>query len=179
MTKLYLLLLRNSLGDDLPASAPEAERKLWLANWGNLYWRFSTGISGRNLLNPKENGYLAVALIWAPKEDISSPTYFTANNLNPLSGNLNEVIMRQTVDVAFFRGKNAPEYCHPLQNIFFNVVNSGNTLFMETLLLNNDKSNSYCGEAFLTPGLQKFFQITQSTRGRENICEGNFVFLNT
>ena len=74
--------------------ASTQERAKWIQFFGNTVWKFAPGVNSRNLLTPKERGYIAVSIIYSPDEervgdkDPTSDNYFKPQNLRPLQGSV-------------------------------------------------------------------------------------------
>ena len=106
-------------------------------------WRFSSGSTAQSLLNPKNEGFIVIALVYSPGKDLTSAQYFTDQQTRPLSGDFEAVILHNTVDVTFIRGTSAPPKCTPLANIFSNLLTLDDSQTLEHLMGLPAKSQRY------------------------------------
>ena len=93
-------------------------------------------------MNPKDQGFTIVALVHSPEQDLTDKTlHFTAAQTRPLSGTLQTIIKRKTIDVAFIRGTSAYNLkCAPLINFFSDPLTNDDSKALEHLMDLSSKS---------------------------------------
>mgnify|MGYP001230653959 CR=1 FL=1 len=94
-----------------------------------------------------------------------------------VSGQLEQLVLEQTIDIVFLRGRDSPTNCSPLNNIFSRNLLGSDFKILESLQTSTTpsttRSNSYCG-VFVTPNLQKSWAATEPTKGDilGYLCQG-------
>ena len=149
-------------GDDVPSNSPVKAK--FLSNFGNSQWRYARGVNGISLLSPKDRGFVSVALIYSPDQDLSSDRYFIQQELKPISGMVYEIVMHNIIDIVHLRHPNAREFSEALANAFSSTITKDNTKFMESLATHSSLSNSFCG-FIVTPRFQKWWRQTPPSKG--------------
>ena len=115
-------------------------------------------------MRPKDRGFISIALIYSPDQDLSSDRFFIQEDLKPISGMVYEIVMNNIVDIVHFRHPSARAFSEALSNAFSSSITKENTRFLESLATHSTLSNSYCG-FIVTPRFQKWWRQTPPSKG--------------